>query len=108
MAFLELNWLGSNSILLFWTASGIVSHFLAFETLYQTEVLLVGFGVEILATVFFYMVHISKVRNFFNMGGTMVSLVDMGVIFFMKVMFIMTIVVTVFMRVEYGFTPSNT
>ena len=100
MAFLELNWLGSNSILVFWTTSGIMSHFLAFETLYQTEVFLVGLGMEILATVFFYMVHTSKVRNFFNLGGAMVSLVDIGVIFFMKVMFIMTIVVTVFMRVE--------
>ena len=100
MAFLELNWLGSNYILLFWTAFGIVSHFLAFETLYQTEVLLVGLGVEILATVFIYMVPISKVRNFFSMGRAMVSMVHMGVIFFMGVMFIMTIVVTVFMRVE--------
>ena len=100
MSFLELNWLGSNSILLFWTASGIVSHFLAFETLYQTEVLLVGFGGEVMATIFFYRVITSKVRNFFNLAGAMVSLVDMGVIFFMEVMFIMTIVVTVFMSVE--------
>ena len=63
-------------------------------------VLLVGLGVEILATIFFCMVHISKVKNFFNLGGAMVSMVDMGVIFFMGVMFIMTIVVIVFMRVE--------
>ena len=77
-----------------------MSHFLAFETLYQTEVLLVGFGVDILATISFYMVPISKVINFFNMGGAMVSMVDMGIIFFMGVMFIMTIVVTVSMRVE--------
>ena len=100
MALLELNWLGSNSILVFWTASGIMSHLHAFETLYQTKVLPVGFGVEILATVFFYKVPITKVINFFNMGGAMVSMVDMGVIFFMGVMFIMTIVVIVFMRVE--------
>ena len=53
-----------------------------------------------MATVFFYRVLISKVRNFFNLAGAMVSRVDMGVIFFMEVMFIMTIVVTVFMRVE--------
>ena len=97
MAFLELNWLGSNSILLFWTASGIMSHFLAFETLYQTEVFLVGFGGEILATVFFYWVITFKVINFFNLAGAMVDIV---VIFFMEVMFIMTIVSTVFMRVE--------
>ena len=100
MAFLELNWLGSNSILLFWTASGIVSHFLAFEALYQTEILPNRFGVEIMATVSFYKVLISKVINFFNMGGAMVSMVGMGVIFFMEVMLIMTIVVIVFMRVE--------
>ena len=96
MAFLELNWLGSNSILLFWTASGKMSHFLAFETRYQTEVFLVGFGGEILATVFFYRVLTSKVINFFNLDGAMV---DMGVILFMEVMSIMTIVVTVFMRI---------
>ena len=72
MAFSELNSLDSNSILLFWTASGIMSHLLAFETLYQTEVFLVGLGMEILATVF------PKVINFFNMGGAMVSMVDMG------------------------------
>ena len=52
-----------------------------------------------MATVFFCRV-LSKVKNFFNLAGAMVSLVDIGVIFFMKVMFIMTIVVTVFMRVE--------
>ena len=90
----ELNWLGPNSILLFWATSGIVSHFLAFETLYQTEILPVGFGVEFMATVFFYKVPISKVINFFNLGGAMVSMVDMGVIFFMGVMFIMTIVLS--------------
>ena len=100
MAFLELNWLGSNSILLFWTTSGIMSHLLAFETLYQTEVLLVGFGVDILGYYFFYRVVTSKVINFFNMGGAMGSMVDMGVIFFMGVMFIMTILVIVFMRIE--------
>ena len=53
-----------------------------------------------MATVFFYRVFTFKVINFFNLAGAMVSMVDMGVIFFMEVMFIMTIVVTVFMRVE--------
>ena len=51
MALLELNWLGTNYILLLWAVSGIVSHLLALETLYQTEVLLVGFDREILATI---------------------------------------------------------
>ena len=55
MALLELNWLGPNYILLFWAVSGIVSHFLAFETLYQTEVFLVGFGMENWATIFFHL-----------------------------------------------------
>ena len=54
MALLELNWLGLNSILPFWTFIGIMSHLFAFKTLYQAEVLLVGFGVEILATIFFH------------------------------------------------------
>ena len=97
----KLNWLGPITSLPFWTAVGVVSHFLAFETLYPTEVLLIGFWVEILTTVFPHKVLIFEVINFFNMSGAMVTMVEVVVILSMQAVFIniTTMVVMVFMVV---------
>ena len=101
MSLSVLNWLSPIAGLLFWTASGVVSLFLAFETLYPTEVLLIGFWGEILTTVFSHTVLIFEVINFFNMSGAMVTMVEVVVIFSTQAVFIniTTMVVMVFMVV---------
>ena len=102
MSLSELNWLSPIASLLFWTASGVVSHFLAFETLYLTEVLLIGFWVKILTTVYSHKVLILEVINLFSISGAMVTMVEVVVILFMQAVFIniTTMVVMVFMVVE--------
>ena len=86
MSLSELRWLGPITKLLFWTVPRIVSHFLAFETLHLTEVFPVGFGVGVLTTVFSHNVLISDLIYLFNMDGAMMVMVDVVVIFSMKVM----------------------
>ena len=108
MSLSELSWLGPITKILFRTASGIVSHFLAFETLYLADVLPIGSGVVVLSIVFSHDVLTFDVINLFDMDGIMVAMVyvavmvDVSVIFSMKVVSInvMTMVVIAFMMVE--------
>ena len=98
MSLSELSWLGPNTNLLLRTVPRIVSHLLAFATLHLIEVFPVGFGVGVLTTVFSHNVLISEVINLLNMDGAMVAMVEVVVIFSMKVVQIniMTMVVVIF------------
>ena len=49
MAFLELNWLGPNSILLFWTIIGIMALVVALEAKHLTDISL-GFRVMLVGS----------------------------------------------------------